>query len=145
MISTKWFQGRDSLNIVLEIRKKVFCEELKIGQDLISDVYDDFAFNAVVFEDDVPAGTGRLLFKEGKYIIDMLCVLKEFRSNHYGDLIVRMLVRKAVNMGAENTYATVNGNCMYLFENIGFEKITTYENGESLMVKVGDVGGHCCW
>ena len=144
MISTKWFQGRDSLNIVLEIRKKVFCEELKIGQDLISDVYDDFAFNAVVFEDDVPAGTGRLLFKEGKYIIDMLCVLKEFRSNHYGDLIVRMLVRKAVNMGAENTYATVNGNCMYLFENIGFEKITTYENGESLMVKVGDVGGHCC-
>jgi len=144
VISTKWFQGKNSLNTVLKTRKKVFCEELKMSYNLISDVYDDFAINVVVFEDDVPAGTGRLLFKEGNYVIDMLCVLKEFRGNHYGDLIVRMLVRKAVNMGAENTHATVNENCCYLFENVGFEKITAYENGESLMMKIGDVGGHCC-
>ncbi|MFA9423583.1 MAG: GNAT family N-acetyltransferase [Sedimentibacter sp.] len=144
MISTKWFQGTNNLEIVLEIRKKVFGEELNKSEDNVFDIYDDFAFSAVIFEDDLPVGTGRLLFKDGKYIVDMLCVLKKFRGNNYGDLIVRMLVRKAINMGAENTYATINENCKQLFENIGFEKITTYENGELLMLKIGDVGGNCC-
>jgi len=144
MISTKWVQGKTNLIDVLKIREKVFCEELNKSDTLISDFYDEFAFNAVIYEENISAGTGRLLFKDGKYIIDMVCVDKEFRGNNYGDLIVRMLVRKAVDMGAENTYATVNENCRHLFENIGFEKITAYENGESLMMKVGDVGGHCC-
>jgi len=136
MISTKWFQGKSSLTDVLEIRKKVF--------NLLSDFYDDFAFNVVVYEDNIPAGTGRLLFKDGKYFIDMVCVIKEFRGNNYGDLVVRMLVRKAVDLGAENTYATVNEHCKQLFDNIGFVKIDDCGNKESLMKKIGDVGGHCC-
>ncbi len=144
MISTQWFQGKDNLKIVLEIRKKVFFEELNVNEDHLFDMYDDFAFNAVIFEDDVPSGTGRLLFKDGKYVIDMLCVLKKFRGNNYGDLILRMLVRKAINMGAKNTYAIITEKQRLLFENIGFEKISVNENKELLMMKTGDVGGNCC-
>jgi len=144
MISTKWFQGKSSLTDVLDIRKKVFLDEMKISDILLSDFYDDFAFNIVVYENNLPVGTGRLLFKDGKYFIDMVCVIKEFRGNNYGDLVVRMLVRKAVDLGAENTYAIANEHCNQLFNNIGFVKIDDYGNNESLMKKVGDVGGHCC-
>jgi len=144
MISTKWFQGKRSLNDVLEIRKKVFLDEMKTLDNLLSDIYDDFAFNVVVYEDNIPAGTGRLLFKDGKYFIDMVCVIKEFRGYNYGDLVVRMLVRKAVDLGAESTYVTVNEDCKQLFDNIGFVKIDDIGNGESLMKKIGDVGGDCC-
>lgn len=143
MVSTKWMQGIDNIHTALEIRKKVFEYELKISENCASDIYDDFAFNVVVYDDDIPAGTGRLLFRDGKYFIDNLCVLRQFRGKNYGDLIVRMLVRKGVNIGSEKTYAEVNENCASIFENIGFKKINALENGRHLMMKEGDVGGHC--
>ncbi|HBV67996.1 MAG TPA: hypothetical protein DEF04_07315 [Clostridiales bacterium] len=140
MIHTKWFQGRDNLKDVLEIRKNALYEGC---DEDASDIYDDFAFSAVVYEGGAPAGTGRLLFKEGRYFIDNVGVVNEHRGKNYGDLIVRMLVRRAVNMGAEKTYAYVCDGCMAIFENIGFEKVDSGANGRCLMVKTGDVGGGC--
>lgn len=143
MISTKWLKGKNDISEVLQIRRKVFIEEMNLNDSSDSDICDDFAFNVVIYEDEVPAGCGRLLFKEGKYFIDNVCVLKEYRGRHYGDLIVRMLVRRAVNMGAENTCSLVDSNCKYLFEKIGFIVSEEYEDGKSLMMKTGDVGGGC--
>jgi N-acetylglutamate synthase-like GNAT family acetyltransferase len=142
MISTKWLQGMSNINEVIKIREKVFVEELKNEQGT-SDIYDEFAFNVVAYVDDAPAGTGRLLFKDGMYCIDNLCVLKEYRGNSLGSLIIRMLVRRAVNMGAENTFASINKECRIIFEKVGFEKVEEDEHGKLLMKKVGDVGGHC--
>lgn len=143
MVSTKWFQGIDSKHNFIEIRKKVFCDELKLDEKNISDSYDLFAFNVVLYEDEFPVGTGRLLFKDGKYFIDKICVLKEFRGNCYGNLIIRMLVRKAVTIGAEKTYAYIDEKYTKIFEKIGFEALNNDGNGYRLMVKEGDVVGHC--
>ena len=127
MISTRLFQGEDNLCDVLSIRKE-------------ADFYDEFAFNAVLYEDDVPAGTARLLFKEGKYFIDKLCLKEQFKGLNYEDLLVRLLVRKAVTIGAEKTYMEADESLESILENIGFIKVS---KGERLMVKEGDVGG-CC-
>lgn len=142
MISTKWLHGKNNISEAAEIRRKVFIEEMNLD-DKVYDIYDDFAFSAVICEDEVPVGSGRLLFKDGRYFIDNICVLKEYRGRHYGDLIVRMLVRRAFNMGAEKTCALVDNNYRHLFENIGFIKTEEHEDGKLLMMKTGDVGGHC--
>lgn len=139
MISTRWFQGNDNLNDVLDIRKEVLSEENK--EKDITDFYDEFAFNAVLYEDDEPAGTARLTFKDGKYFIDILCVKKQFGGLNYEDLLVRLLVRKAVTIGAEKTYMEADESIDKILENIGFMKVS---NDKTLMVKEGDVGGHCC-
>jgi len=144
MVSTKWFQGMESLYKYLEIRKKVFCEELKMDEESISDFYDEFAFNLVLYVDDISVGTGRLIFKDGKYFIDKLCVLKEYRGNSNGDLLIRMLVRKAITIGADKTYAEIDKKYKPLFEKIGFKKVKNEDVNNVLMMKVGDVGGHCC-
>lgn len=144
MISTKWFQGIESIDNFIEIRRRVFCEELNMGEESITDFCDEFAFNAVLYQDEINAGTGRLIFRDGKYFIDKLCVIKEFRGNNYGDLLIRMLVRKAVTIGAEKTYVEIDKKYKSLFEKIGFEEITNKNNNDTLMVKIGDVCGHCC-
>ncbi len=144
MVSTRWFQGVENKSLYFEIRKKVFCDELKADENTLSDIYDQFAFNVVICDDNVPVGTGRLSFKDNKYFLDKICVIKEFRGNGYGELIVRMLVRKAVNIGAEKTYAAADKESKIIFEKAGFNEINTYDNGEVLMMKTGDVGGHCC-
>lgn len=142
MVSTKWLQGVNNIDEALSIRKTVF-EEMNLNNKDASDVFDEFSFNAVVYEDDAAAGTGRLLFKDGMYFIDNVAVLKEYRNRHYGSLLVRMLVRRAVNMGAEKTYTECRESCRAFYEDIGFEHVSTNEEGCLLMVKNGDVGGHC--
>ncbi len=142
MISTRWFQGKNNIKDAVSLRQEIFAGELKLINYPVHDMYDEFAFNVVIY-DDVPAGTGRLLFKEGRYHIDNVCVVKKFRGLHYGDLIVRMLVRRAVNMGADETYAEVGEDCVKLFKNIGFETVQS-DCSKFLMVKRGDVGGSCC-
>ncbi|HOW22687.1 MAG TPA: hypothetical protein PLV23_03545 [Sedimentibacter sp.] len=136
MISTMLFQGRDNLSHILDIRKEVLTDK---GE--ITDIYDDFAINALLYDDDVPAGTARLLFKEGRFFIDMVCVKNQFKGLYYEDLLIRLLVRKAVSMGAEKTYMEAGEDLVEILENIGFKRET---KGKNLMVKVGDVGGSCC-
>lgn len=143
MISTKWLQGKTNLKDVFKIREQVFCEEKEKSECSLTDDYDDFAFNVLLMEHEIPVGCGRLLFKEGKYFIDSLCVLKEYRGKCYGDLIVRMLVRRAVDMGAESTWVLVDNSCKHLYERIGFNVTEEHEYGKSLMAKIGDVGGEC--
>ena len=142
MISTKWFQGIN-LDEVLNIRKLVFESELNFDSSYIYDDFDSFSKSVLVYDSRKPVGTGRLTFKDGKYLIDKICVLKEYRNNAYGELIIRMLVRKAVDTGAEKTYAHVDKGIKKLFEKIGFIVDEELEN-ELIMVKHGDVGGHCC-
>ena len=89
----------------------------------------------------MPAGTARLLFKDGKYYIDMLCVKKQFEGLNYEELLVRLLVRKAVTIGADKTYMEADESIEELLGKIGFIKVS---KDKMLMVKEGDVGGHCC-
>lgn len=141
MISTKWFQGMEAESPYMQIRKSVDYESR--GSGVEADIYDRFAFHLVIYEDSRPFGTGRLLFKGGRYFIDNVCVLKEFRGKKYSDLIVRMLVRKASDIGARETYASVESKYKSIFENIGFTVADTVDECNVLMVKQGDVGGHC--
>lgn len=143
MVSTKWFKGAENLEIYLEIRKKVFCDELNMDSEILSDVYDEFSLNVVLYEDEIAAGTGRLIFKDGKHLIDKLCVICDFRGNSYGELIIRMLVRKAVTIGAAKTYSVVDKKYKSLFGKVGFKEMSIAGNGDSVMIKEGDVGGHC--
>ena len=54
-----------------------------------------------------------------------------------------MLVRKAVDIGADKTYTYIDSKLKNLFEKVGF--IVEKEQDDTLlMVKYGDVGGHCC-
>lgn len=148
MISTKWFQGIDKIDSIIKIRKEVFSDELNNENYLVQDIYDEFAFNVVAYEDEVAVSCGRLLFNDGKYFIDNVCVIKKYRRRHLGDLVVRMLVRKAINLGAEKIYAMVNEESRALFECIGFTIDSAYHHSDEneklyLMVKTGDVCGHC--
>ncbi|WP_312699869.1 GNAT family N-acetyltransferase [Sedimentibacter sp.] len=97
----------------------------------------------LIYEDDTLAGAGRLVYNDGKYFIENLSVKEEFRGRAYGELAVRMLVRRAVNMGAEKTYALIDKDITRLFEKIGFTKLEETSGNTYLMCMQGDVGGHC--
>lgn len=143
MISTKWVQGSD-LNEIFTLRNLVFRNELGFGDEFIYDEFDSFGKNVMLYDGEKFVGAGRLIFNNGQYIVDKICVLEKFRNQSYGELIIRMLVRKAVTIGAKETYAYVQPEYESLFEKIGFINTKkSLDNGLLQMVKTGDVGGNC--
>lgn len=96
-----------------------------------------------IYEDNILAVEGSLYFKEEKFFADDIKIKPEFCDKGYEDLAVRLIVRRAANMGAEKIYAVIRDNMAEIYENVGFKKERFLEDGAFLMCMEGDVAGHC--
>ena len=66
------------------------------------DEYDARAIHALLYDDEhKPAATGRLYIdNDGYWHLGCVCVRKELRGNQLGDLVMRMILDKAISAGA---------------------------------------------
>ncbi len=87
MIEGKWFPQGSDLSEVLAVREAVFGRG---GDDL-----DAQAWNVLVWQDGIPAATGRIWWQEGSFRLGDLGVLPEYRGQKLGDLTLRLLLFKA--------------------------------------------------
>jgi len=136
MVHGKWFFYTDELDDVKTVLTQVYDEEVIFTDE------DIYGFNIVVYENETPVCCGRLNFKDEKFTIGRLCTIPEKRNMAFADLALRMLIRKAFDMGAENVSLKAPKNVSGYFERIGFKITDTMENNV-IMTKFEDVGG-CC-
>lgn len=123
MITTKWFLSDKDLEDAYYVRTKVFVEEQGFDAELDKDEVDKTALHLVVYDQNRPIGTGRLYYENG-YRIGRVAVLKEFRKNHIGDLIMRMLLLKAFEEEkAEKVIIHAQEGAVGFYEKFGFEKV----------------------
>ena len=103
MIRGKFLTSQDDVRAVMDIRRRVFVDEQGYSADTEIDGFDKMAVYALAFdENDRPAGTGRLIINdESRFQIGRVCVLKEARGRGLGDLVMRMLLDKALGAGAK--------------------------------------------
>ena len=129
-VKGKMKTNQDDLSDIFYIREKVFQEELKIPKSIEVDEYDKMAEFAVVYkvenlndnrELEKPVATGRIIIDaEGNYKIGRIAVLPGERGNQYGDMIVRMLISKAFNDGANKVYVGAQTHATGFYEKMGF-------------------------
>ena len=86
---------------IREIRYEVFVDEQKVPEELEIDGLDDDAVHVLVFSDEVPIGTGRIL-SDGH--IGRVAVLKIFRGQGIGKLIMEKLIQWAREEQLENAW-----------------------------------------
>ena len=77
---------------ICEVRFKVFVDEQNVPEELEIDGFDDNAIHALILLDDKAIGTGRIL-SDGH--IGRVAVLKEYRGQGVGKLIMKMLIEWA--------------------------------------------------
>ena len=147
MFNTKWFYGGEDLTDARKIRQEVFVIEQNVDPEIEYDELDKVAVHLVLYENGVPVGTGRAINKDGEYYIGRLAVLKDFRKKGYGDLIMRVLIRKCFDAGGDKQYIHAQKHAENFYKKLGF---TPY--GEPFaeagiehihMVREGDIG-HIC-
>jgi len=83
-----------------QVRKNVFVEEQGVPLTLELDEHDDNASHFIVYSDEQPIGAGRIREIDrnvGK--VERVCVLKEYRGKHLGNMIMLALEEHAKKTG----------------------------------------------
>ncbi|WP_113672962.1 GNAT family N-acetyltransferase [Vallitalea guaymasensis] len=122
MINAIYINGDKNIEDAIFVRDKVFVNEQNIDYNIVFDGEDKEAVHVVVYEDKNPVGTGRMTIQDNLYLIGRIAVLKEKRGNYYGDLIVRMLIQKAFDTGADFVEVHSQLPAVNFYKKIGFEE-----------------------
>ncbi len=121
MIEGKIFFGEEGYRLTGLLRYKVFCEELNLQPEKEHDFIDFFAYHLSIYEGDEVVGAGRLSLQNDKFIVDRICVKKEKRNDGIGDMIVRMLSFKALELGTDKIYTYSEEKYLDFYKKIGFD------------------------
>jgi len=130
MIQGKWLQPGDPLDLVLPLRRIIF--------DAGADALDLEAWNAVIFDDNVPAAIGRIWWRDGAFHLGTVGVDPQRRRKGLGDLVTRLLLFKAQQHAAREIRLTCPDEICGFFKPYGFE-VTASLNGQSEMTLDGAV------
>jgi len=120
MIQGKWFApGEDLSSEVLPVRKAVF--------GVPGNISDPEGWNALIYFDNHPAASGRIFWKEDAFWLEYIGVLPEFRGQHLGDLVLRLLLFKAQSHSAREVRLCCPANTEGFFSRLGFQTVSRKE------------------
>ena len=102
---------------ICAIRYEVFVDEQNVPEKLEIDGLDNEAKHVLAFVDCVPIGTGRIL-SDGH--IGRLAVLKKYRGQGAGKLIMKELIKWAQDMNLENVWLSSQWHAHSFYLDLGF-------------------------
>ena len=137
MVQGKWFSPGSDLSAVIPVRKTVFGH----GTDSL----DALSWNVLVFQDSVPAATGRIWWQDGTYWLGDICVLESFRRRRLGDLVLRLLLFKAQNHAAREVRLLCPPELVGFFARLGLrEQRSVNASSVEMMIPGSDIDLDSC-
>jgi len=102
---------------ICAIRYEVFVNEQNVPKELEIDGLDIEAKHVLAFVDEVPIGTGRIL-SDGH--IGRVAVLKNYRGLGIGKLIIKDLIKWALDMSLEKVWLSSQWHAHSFYLDLGF-------------------------
>lgn len=109
------------MELVKPIRYQVFVIEQKVPEEMEWDEYDQDAFHAVAKSHDQIIGTGRLILNQTIAKIGRMAIDKEFRGKGIGIGILRALINKGKEKGAQEFILHAQTHAIAIYAKEGFE------------------------
>ena len=136
MIQGKWFAQGADLSEALSVRQAVF--------DRSADFLDSESQNVVIYEDGLPAATGRIWWRDGSFWLGDIGVLPASRGRHLGDLTLRLLLFKAQSHAAREVRLRCPRDLEGFFSRLGFRPDTCSENEVELFLPGDEIDLDTC-
>lgn len=130
MVQGKWFAPGTDLSALLPVRSAVF------GTEAVNP--DAFGWNVLVYEDSVPAATGRIWWEDGAFWLGGIGVLENRRRRKLGDLVLRLLLYKAQNHAAREVRLRCPKDLAGFFSRLGLKEVSSDGAGTVEMMIPGD-------
>ena len=146
-IEGKFINGVDNLSLIHQVRNEVFGNvdyDTSHLYDLCTDmICDEMAVHAVAWMEGKIVGCGTLFYDGETYLLDMVAVPVEERRKKYGDFIVRMLIDRAFQRGADQIVSYVNKDVFPFLSSIGFGESGGQDDIVRCVLKRGFVCKEC--
>lgn len=121
MIKLEWVPGTGDMEDILALREEVFCREQGFSLELERDEHDRLSWHVLLLDEGIPCGTARIYAEEyGVMRVGRICVLKEKRGRQLGDLIMRALIDRALQLGASEVRLGAQRTVQGFYERYGF-------------------------
>lgn len=121
MVTNKWIEGKSDYSEALAIRKTVFIDEQNCPVEIERDELDNTAVHLVLYNDSKAVGCGRIIMQKDYSKIGRIAVLKDERGNHFGDVIVRLLLFKSFKLGAKEVRLGAQTHALKFYKRFGFK------------------------
>lgn len=131
MVQGKWFAPGSDLSDLLPVRTAVF------GRGM--DDLDAVSWNTLVFEDSVPAATGRIWWENGAFWLGDIAVLEDRRRRRLGDLVLRLLLFKAQSHAAREVRLCCPRGLTGFFDRLGLQAQPSDDPDSVEMMIPGDL------
>lgn len=103
------------------VRKKVFVEEQGVPLSLEIDDFDRTASHFVVYERSAAIAAGRIRnTSESVGKVERVCVLKEYRGQHLGVLVMNALEEHAKKTGIQKIVLNAQSYAIPFYEKLGY-------------------------
>lgn len=128
MLEYKWFEKGVIDSSFRNLRIEIFVKEQGVPEENEFDEFDNTVPHLVIFSDGEPVATGRIIpYGENSVKIGRIAVKKDKRGLHLGERIVKELLRKSKEDGAEKVYVGAQTHAVGFYEKCGFQKVGTPE------------------
>jgi len=115
-----------------ELRRKVFIEEQGVPADEIFDGLNEKAVHIVIFANDFPVATARLINKKSTWRIGLVAVDKLFRGNKLGEKVMQNAIDYVTAQAGTEIILSAQQQVSEFYRKLGFEQfgeITVFESG----------------
>jgi len=147
MIRTKWTTGAADLGDAHAIRRAVFIEEQGTPEAVELDDSDAGAIHLVAYNGGQAVATGRIIIDGEAYFLGRVAVLKECRGQGYGDFVMRLLIRRAFELGGMRQLIHAQIQAKGFYEKLGFaafgDEFMEADIPHIMMAREGDIAGPC--
>lgn len=128
MLEYKWFDSGIIDDSFRNLRIEIFVKEQGVPEENEFDDFDLQVPHLVIFLDGEAVATGRVIpYGENTVKIGRIAVKKNKRGLHLGEKIVKELLRKAKEDGAEKVYVGAQTHAVGFYEKCGFALVGTPE------------------
>jgi len=121
MLTMQWFFGDKELEDAHAVRRAVFIEEQCISKDNEFDGTDAACVHLVLYKNQSPVATGRIMITSDDYTIGRVAVLKDYRGQNLGFGIMQALIQASYDMGSQRQILSAQTSARAFYEKLGFK------------------------
>lgn len=109
----------------VKIRQQVFVNEQQVPYELEVDAYEAYTIHFVLYQAlEIPVATVRLLpLEDGKVKVQRMAVLKEFRSQGFGQAIMEEAEKFATEQGFQKIILGAQLTAIPFYEQLGYQTV----------------------
>lgn len=116
---------KDDIEICHKLRETIFIKEQNVPVSVEKDDKDNLAIHFLLLNDDnIPVGVGRVVADNNTAVIGRVGIMKEFRKNGFGAILMRNIIDYCKCQGFKKMTLSAQEHALDFYKKLNFEIVS---------------------